>query len=42
MPSRIISINMGTAKEMHQLLMKFMRYSNVSQHLIDTRLELKM
>ena len=38
----IISANMNTAKEMHQLLLKFMRDTNVPQRLIDTRLELKM
>ena len=40
--SDIISANMDTAKELHQLLLKFMRDTNVPQHLIDTRLELKM
>ena len=40
--SDIISANMDIAKEMHQLLLKFMRDTNVPQRLIDTRLELKM
>ena len=40
--TNIISANMDTAKDIHQLLLKFMRDTNVPQRLIDTRLELKM
>lgn len=40
--SNIISANMTTAKELHQLMLKFMRDNNTPEHLIDARLELRM